>query len=174
MKLSEGGQWLCEHQVSCGEVKRFRLVGFWLLWVMNATKGKWFWEGLERIKTGRWINYCYVGLLREEVEKFGRVCEGRKVKVITGKSKLLKCSASGEQEPLSDTGVGGVWGERVRIFGIHGFYGWQYGGRKQTQTWEGVRIMGGLASMWRDKEMTTDEKIEIFESIVVPIVLYES
>ena len=34
--------------------------------------------------------------------------------------------------------------------------------------------MGGLASMWRDKEMTTDEKTEIFESIVAPIVLYES
>ena len=39
---------------------------------------------------------------------------------------------------------------------------------------EGVRIMEGLASLWRTKRITIDVTIWKLERIVVPKVLYES
>ena len=39
---------------------------------------------------------------------------------------------------------------------------------------EGAKIMGGLSSLWRNKEMAIDVKMEMPESIGVPTIFYGS
>ena len=39
---------------------------------------------------------------------------------------------------------------------------------------EGAKIIGGLSSFWRNREVTIDANVEIVESVMVPTILYGS
>ena len=47
-------------------------------------------------------------------------------------------------------------------------------GRLKHRLGEGARIMEGLVTIWRSREMTTDARMGILESIEVPTVMYGS
>ena len=108
------------------------------------------------------------------VEDFGVVCERRKLKVNVGKSKVMRCSRGGQRPELS-VRLNGEMLEEVESFRYLG--GEIYRSAKMSveveqRTKEGMATFGAMKSIWRVKEVGMNAKKTLYESIIVPTVLY--
>ena len=110
------------------------------------------------------------------IREFERVCNRRKLKINVGKSKVMRCSALGGNEPLNIS-LNGELLEEVNEFKYLGSMVASGGGMDaevRERLSAGGKVMGGLASMWKCRGMSIEAKMCMWESIVVPTVLYGS
>ena len=112
--------------------------------------------------------------LQQLVTEFGRVCERRKLKVNVGKSKVMRCTTGdyrgglhinlGEEE-LEEVESFRYLGSRVTRNG-------EIGEEIKVRVGEAGKAMGGLRKLWKNREIGMGVKRGLYESVVVPTVLY--
>ena len=97
-----------------------------------------------------------------------------KLNVNVGKNKVMVCSRERQQTELSVRLKGEVL-EEVESFR---YLGSEVGGRDgmsvevDQRTKEGMATYGAMKSIWRVKEVGMNAKKALYESIIVPTVLY--
>ena len=112
--------------------------------------------------------------LQRLVNEFGVVCEKRKLRVNIGKSKVMVCSRQGGRAELNVRLNGEVL-EEVETFKYLGsVIGKGTGVSKDVRqrVSDGAAAYGAMKSVWRVKEVGMRVKKALYESIVVPTVLY--
>ena len=112
--------------------------------------------------------------LQRLVDEFGVVCERRKLKVNVGKSKVMVCSRGGGRAGLNVRLNGDVL-EEVESFKYLGSVISRGGGVSvdvRQRMSDGAAAYGAMKSIWRVKEVGVRVKRALYESIVVPKVLY--
>ena len=112
--------------------------------------------------------------LQRLVDEFGVVCERRKLRVNVGKSKVMVCSRGGGRAALN---VRLNWEvlEEVESFKYLGSViskGVGVSKDVRQRVSEGAAAYGAMKSIWRTKEVGMRVKKGLYESIVVPTVMY--
>ena len=114
--------------------------------------------------------------LQRLVEEFGRVCKNRRLKVNIDKSKVLRCSKEGEIGNM-DVRLNGENLEEVQCFRYLGV-DVTADGLMETEilhrTGEGAKMLGAMRGMWRNRTVSRQAKVGMFQGIVAPAVLYGS
>ena len=112
--------------------------------------------------------------LQRLVEEFGVVCERRKLKVNVGKSKVMRCSRGGQRLELSVRLNGEVLEEveSFRYLGSEICRSAKMSVEVEQRMKEGMAAFGAMKSIWRVKEVGMKAKKTLYESIIVPTVLY--
>ncbi len=106
--------------------------------------------------------------------EFGRVCERRKLRVNVDKSKVMRCSKEEGQGNMR-VSLNGEELEEVSCFRYLGVDIAADGNQAvevKHRVGEGAKVMGALRSVWKEKSVSLQAKIGMFEGIVVPTVLY--
>ena len=112
--------------------------------------------------------------LQRLVDEFGVVCERRKLRVNVGKSKVMVCSREGGRAELNVRLNGEVL-EEVDSFKYLGSVISKNGGVSvdvRQRVSEGASAYGAMKSIWREREVGMRVKKSLYESIVVPTVMY--
>ncbi|XP_069947548.1 RNA-directed DNA polymerase from mobile element jockey isoform X1 [Cherax quadricarinatus] len=112
--------------------------------------------------------------LQRLVDEFGRVCKRRKLKVNTGKSKVMRITKRLGDERL-DIRLEGESMEEVYVFRYLGVDVSADGSMKDEVNHridEGKRVSGALRSLWRQRTLFLEAKRGMYESIVLPTLLY--
>ena len=112
--------------------------------------------------------------LQRLVEEFGVVCERRKLKVNVGKSKVMVCSRERQRTELR-VRLKGELLEEVESFRYLGSEISRDAGMSvevEKRTKEGMATYGAMKSIWKVKEVGMNAKRALYESIIVPTVLY--
>ena len=112
--------------------------------------------------------------LQRLVDEFGVVCERRKLKVNVGKSKVMVCSREGGRAELNVRLNGEVL-EEVESFKYLGSViskGVGVSNDVRQRVSEGAAAYGAMKSIWKVKEVGMRVKKGLYESIVVPTVMY--
>ena len=112
--------------------------------------------------------------LQRLVEEFGAVCERRKLRVNVGKSKVMVCSRGGGRARL-DVRLNGEVLEEVESFKYLGSVISKGGGVSEDVSQRvnaGAAAYGAMKSIWREKEVGMRVKKGLYESIIVPTVMY--
>ena len=111
--------------------------------------------------------------LQNVVNEFGVVCHKRKLKVNVGKSKVMKVSREGLQHINVSLN-----GERLEEKNVFRYLGVDIAanGRMTEEikhrVTEGMKMIGGLKRIWKERGVSKDMKLEMYNRIVVPTVLY--
>jgi len=112
--------------------------------------------------------------LRRLVVEFGIVCERRKLRVNVGKSKVMRCSRNGVVGTL-DIRLNGEVLEEVESFRYLGSDVAANGGLEyevKHRVNEGCKALGALRKVVNSKSMSMEAKRGLYESVIVPTVLY--
>ena len=112
--------------------------------------------------------------LQRLVDEFGAVCERRKLRVNVGKSKVMVCSRGGGRARL-DVRLNGEVLEEVGSFKYLGSVISKGGGVSEDVSQRvnaGAAAYGAMKSIWREKEVGMRVKKGLYESIIVPTVMY--
>ena len=93
-----------------------------------------------------------------------------------GKSKVMRCSVVGENEPLSISLNGEILEEanEFKYLGSMIAAGGGMDAEVRERLGAAGKVMGGLASLWKCRGMSIESKMCMWESIVVPTVMYGS
>jgi len=114
--------------------------------------------------------------LRKLVTVFHRVCGKRKVRINGDKSKVMRVGANGRVMDMRIR-IGRVRVKQVEFFNYLGVVISAEGDGRQEfghRLKEGNRALGGVREVWNRGGMSLGMKRRVFESIVVPKVLYGS
>ena len=112
--------------------------------------------------------------LRQLILEFCRACEKRKLRVNIDKSKVLKCSREGIIGDLA-IGINGELIEEVKNFK---YLGSQISVKGSTERDVNCRLneaskcLGGLKSVLKNRYLGMESKKRLYESVIVPTVLY--
>ena len=110
------------------------------------------------------------------VEAFNTVCKRRGLKVNVGKSKVMMCDRDGSQRSLNVT----MEGERLEQVDSFKYLGTHIAadGRMDVEVNyrvnEGMKTIGVLNKMWKNKKVTMEAKKRLYEGVVVPTAMYGS
>ena len=112
--------------------------------------------------------------LQRLVDEFGVVCKRRKLKVNVGKSKVMVCSRDRQRVQLR-VRLNGELLEEVESFKYLGSViskdaGVSMDVRQRVN--EGAAAYGAMKSIWRVKEVGMNAKRTLYESVIVPTVIY--
>ena len=111
--------------------------------------------------------------LQSLVNAFGVVCERRKLNVNVSKSKVMWCNREGRQG--LHISLNGKRLEEVNCFRYLGV-DVKSDGRSEVEVAhrmeKGMQVFGALGSVWKGKGVSVEAKVGMYESIVVPTVLY--
>ena len=112
--------------------------------------------------------------LQRLVDEFGVVCERRKLKVNVGKSKVMVCSRERQRTELSVSLKGEMLEEveSFRYLGSEISRSAEMSMEVEQRTKEGMATYGAMKSIWKVKEVGMNAKKALYESIIVPTVLY--
>ena len=106
--------------------------------------------------------------------EFGRVCERRKLRVNVGKSKVMRCSRSGNRDRMHVI-LNGEPLEEVVCFKYLGSQVAADGGCEKEVVHrinEGYRAWGALKSVLSNRGLGIKAKKCLYEGIIVPMSLY--
>ena len=112
--------------------------------------------------------------LRRLVMEFGRVCDRRKLRVNVAKSKVMRCSRSGDVGGL-EVRLNGELLEEVDVFKYLGAHVAADGsmevevGKKVV---EGSKVLGAVKGVLKGRSMSMEAKRSIYEGVIVPTVTY--
>ena len=112
--------------------------------------------------------------LRQLILEFCRACEKRKLRVNIDKSKVLKCSRAGLIGELA-IGINGELIEEVENFKYLGSQISVKGGTERDVNCrlnEASKCLGGLKSVLKNRYLGMESKKRLYESVIVPTVLY--
>ena len=113
--------------------------------------------------------------LQRLVNVFNRICEKRKLVVNGGKSKVMKVGVKEVQREVRINLGRGVMLEQVDSFVYLGVELSADGGMKKEfdhRLLEGKSALGGIWNVWREGNMSMGMKRRLFESVVIPKVMY--
>ena len=114
--------------------------------------------------------------LQRLVSEFGRVCERRKLSVNVEKSKIMMCSREGTHGELNVC-LNGIRLEEVECFKYLGSTVTTTGGVDEDvrqRVNEGCKVLGVMNGLFKCRTIGMDAKRSLYESVVVPTVLYGS
>ena len=112
--------------------------------------------------------------LQRLVTEFGVVCSRRKLRVNVKKSKVMRC-AKGVPRDLDEVSLNGEVLEEVenfRYLGVDIAADGSQEGEVKHRVGEGAKILGALRSVWKETSVSRQAKMGMYESIVVPTVMY--
>ena len=112
--------------------------------------------------------------LQRLVQEFGVVCERRKLRVNVGKSKVMVCSRERQRTELSVRLKGEILEEveSFRYLGSKISKNAEISVEVEQRMKEGMATYGAMKSIWKVKEVGMNVKKALYESIIVPTVLY--
>ena len=108
------------------------------------------------------------------VDEFGRVCDRRKLRVNVGKSKVMRCTRS-EDGVRMNVRLNGEVLEEVEKFKYLGSMVAAGGGVEAdvcNRVNEGCKMLGAMKSVMKCRELGMNVKRELYERIIMPVVLY--
>src|SRR5256885_6588068 len=112
--------------------------------------------------------------LQKMATEFGRACEQKSLKVNVDKSKVMRCGGEDEEARLNVKLYGRKM-EEVTDFRYLGIILSSNGSMRnefEHRIGEGKKAFGALEKVWRNREMSRKVKTSLYESIVVPTVIY--
>jgi Reverse transcriptase (RNA-dependent DNA polymerase). len=112
--------------------------------------------------------------LQRLVTEFRRVCERRKLRVNTGKSKVMRCSRR-RDGGRTNVVLNGTMLEEVDCFKYLGSHVTAEGAvdaEVSHRVKEAAKVMGGLKKVINSRSLGMEAKRTLYEGIVVPTVLY--
>src|SRR5256885_8705101 len=108
------------------------------------------------------------------VTVFGKECEQRSLRVNVEKSKVMICGGE-EEETMLNVKLYGRKMEEVKNFRYLGVVLSGNGNMKnevEHRVGEGTKVFGALEKVWKNRGMSRRVKTSLYESIVVPTVVY--
>lgn len=114
--------------------------------------------------------------LQRLVTEFGMVCYNRKLKVNADKSKVMRVSRQNDQRELNIrmNGVNMESVEKYRYLGMDVAANGTLGEEINHRVNEAEKVIGAVRAVWKGRKISKEAKVGMFESIVVPTMLYGS